>query len=242
MTTWILICLLGLVAGTIGGLIGFGSSIMLLPALVFAFGPKETVPIMAISGLMANLSRVVVWRHDVDWKAALVYSTTAIPAAALGALSLMRIDAQKLEVALGVFLLAMIPIRRWLVNRGLTIKLWHLAVVGAVIGYLAGIVATTGPINTPFFLAYGLTKGPFVATEAAGSALIGLTKAGVFRTFGALPWETMLRGFIVGSMLTVGSWFAKRIMHLISADQFRDMMDGVLLVAGLLVLIGALWQ
>jgi uncharacterized protein len=237
---WGLICLLGLIAGTIGGLVGFGSSIMVMPALVFAVGPKEAVPIMAIAGLMANLSRVAVWWREVDWKAAAVYSAAAVPAAALGAVTLVQLDARRVELALGLFFIAMIFIRRWLLARGLTISLWQLALVGAGIGFLAGVVATVGPINTPFFLAYGLVKGPFISTEALGSALMGMSKAAVFRTFGALPWDTAVRGLVVGSALMMGSWIAKRLMHRVSADQFRGMMDGLLLVAGLLMLWGAL--
>jgi uncharacterized protein len=237
---WALVFLLGLVAGTVGGLIGFGSSIMLMPALVFAVGPKEAVPIMAIAGLMANLSRVAVWWREVDWKAAGVFSLTAIPASALGALTLIQLDARKVEFALGLFFLAMIFIRRWLLAKGLTIKLWHLALVGAGIGFLAGVVATVGPINTPFFLAYGLTKGPFISTEALGSAAMGLSKALIFRTFGALPWETIARGLLIGAALTCGSWLSKQLMHRVSAAQFHGLMDGLLLFAGLLMLWGAM--
>jgi uncharacterized protein len=237
---WALIGLLGLIAGTIGGLIGFGSSIMLMPALVFAVGPKEAIPIMAIAGLMANLSRVAVWWREVDWKAAAVYSAAAIPASALGAITLIQLDPRSLELALGVFFLAMIPLRRWLIARGFTISLWQLALVGAGIGFLAGVVATVGPINTPFFLAYGLSKGPFVSTEALGSAMMGISKATVFRTFGALPWETASRGLLIGATVTCGSYLSKQLMHKISTDQFRGMMDVVLLAAGLLMIWGAL--
>lgn len=237
---WILVCALGLVAGTIGGLVGFGSLIMMMPALVYVVGPKEAVPIMALASLMANLSRVAVWWRDVDWKAAAVYSAAAIPAAALGAVTLVQLDAQKVELALGVFFIAMIFIRRGLLARGLKIALWHLALVGASIGFLAGLVATVGPINTPFFLAYGLVKGPFISTEALGSAMMALSKAVVFRTFGALPWDTIGRGLLVGSALMVGSAIAKQLMHRISMERFHGMMDGLLLVAGLSLLWGAL--
>jgi uncharacterized protein len=236
---WVLITALGLLAGTIGGLIGFGSSIMLMPALVFAVGPKEAIPIMAIAGLMANWSRVAVWWREVDWRAAAVYSVTAVPAAALGATTLVQLDARKVELALGVFFLAMIPLRRWLLARELKVRLWHLALVGAGIGFLSGVVATVGPINTPFFLAYGLSKGPYISTEALGSALVGITKAGVFRSFGALPWDTAARGLLIGSAVTCGSWLSKRLMHKISTEQFRGLMDGLLLVAGLLMIWGA---
>src|SRR4030095_1358195 len=51
----------GLVAGTLSGIVGFGSSIMLMPVLVIAFGPLQAVPIMAIAAIMAKLSRDIGW-------------------------------------------------------------------------------------------------------------------------------------------------------------------------------------
>jgi uncharacterized membrane protein YfcA len=60
---------IGLVAGTLGGIVGFGTSIMLMPVLVLVFGPREAVPIMAIASIMANASRVAAWWREVDWRA-----------------------------------------------------------------------------------------------------------------------------------------------------------------------------
>jgi hypothetical protein len=48
---WVIVLVIGLVAGTLGGIVGFGTSIMLLPPLVVVFGPKEAVPIMAVTAL-----------------------------------------------------------------------------------------------------------------------------------------------------------------------------------------------
>ena len=42
----LLILGVGLVAGTLSGIVGFGSSIMMMPVLVLVFGPREAVPIM----------------------------------------------------------------------------------------------------------------------------------------------------------------------------------------------------
>ena len=121
--SWLLILGLGLVAGTIGGVIGFGASIILLPVLVWSFGPIEAVPVMAIAGLIANLSRVAVWWREIDWKLNAVYCATAIPAAAIGARTMLSLDPRLVEGALGVFFLAMIPTRRWLAARGFKIGL-----------------------------------------------------------------------------------------------------------------------
>jgi uncharacterized membrane protein YfcA len=189
---------------------------------------------------MANLSRVAVWWRVVDWTAATVFSATAVPAAALGARTLVALDPRAVEATLGAFFLLMIPARRWLLARGFRIGLPQLALVGAGIGFMSGIVATVGPVNTPFFLAYGLVKGAYLSTEALGSAAMGITKAVVFRTFGAMPLETLLRGLLIGASLTAGSWIAKGFVLRMDSQQFRHVMDALLAVSGLVMLWGAL--
>jgi uncharacterized protein len=214
---WLAILALGLAAGTIGGIVGFGSSIMLMPALMLAFGPQEAVPIMAIAALMANLSRVAVWWREVDWRANAYYCATAVPAAALGARTLLTLDPHIVEATLGVLFFLM-----------------------AGIGFLAGMVASTGPINTPFFIAYGLVKGAYLSTEAVGSIAVGLTKTIVFQRLNALSWETAARGLIIGTTVMAGSWVAKGFVLRLEADQFRLLMDALLILAGMVLLWGAL--
>ena len=232
MLEYALVLALCLLAGTVGGVVGFGTSIMLMPALVVVFGPREAVPIMAIASIMANGSRVAAWWREVDWRVTGAYSATAIPAAALGAMTLLTLPAAWIDLALGAFFIAMIPVRRWMMRQQWTLSLLHMAGVGGVIGYLTGIVVSTGPINTPFFLAYGLTKGAFLATEALGSLAIYFTKALTFRQFGALPLEIIAKGLVVGSSLVVGAFVAKRWVRQFDAEQFRRLMDALLALAG----------
>lgn len=229
---WLTILVLGLASGTLASIIGFGASVTMMPLLVFGFGAKEAVPIMAIASLLANAGRVAVWWRDVDWRVNAAYCATAIPAAALGATTLISLDGRTVEGVFGAFLIAMVPARRWLLARGFGIGLPGLAVVGAGIGFLTGMVASTGPINTPFFLAYGLVKGAYLSTEAVGSMAIGLTKAIVFRKADALPLETILRGILVGSSLMTGAWIAKRFVQQLRAEQFRVLMDIMLVASG----------
>ena len=104
----------GLLAGTISGIVGTGSSIMLMPVLIYQYGPKEAVPIMAVAAVMANLSRILAWWREVDWRACLAYSVTGIPAAALGARTLLALPSHAVDIAIGLFLIAMVPVRHWL--------------------------------------------------------------------------------------------------------------------------------
>lgn len=234
-----LVLLLGLVAGTVGGIIGFGTSIMLMPALVLVFGPREAVPIMAIASLMANASRVAAWWREVDWRVVAAYSATGIPAAAAGAATLLVLPSRAVEGVLGLFFIAMIPLRRWMARQQWTLQLWHMALVGAVIGFLTGIVVSTGPVNVPFFLAYGLVKGAYLGTEAMASMAVYLAKAATFRSMGALPVEAIGKGLVIGSSLVAGAFVAKRYVRQLDAQKFRLLMDGLLLVAGATMLWAA---
>jgi hypothetical protein len=235
-----LVLTVGLIAGTLGGIVGFGSSIMLMPVLMFTFGPREAVPIMAIASVMANLSRVLAWWRVIDWRAVAAYSATAVPGAALGARTLLVLPPRIVEIALGVFFVGMIFVRRWLGSHGLRLTRIHLALVGGFVGFLTGIVVSTGPITVPIFLAYGLVKGAFLATEAAGSLAVYLTKAAVFRTFGALPLDIFVEGLITGASLMVGAFVAKRFVIALPPERFRLLMDGVMLFSGGALLLIAL--
>ena len=102
---FLFVLIVGLLAGTISGIVGTGSSIMLMPVLVYQYGPKQAVPIMAVAAVMANLSRILAWWREVDWRACAAYSVTGIPAAALGARTLLVLPSHAVDIAIGVFLI-----------------------------------------------------------------------------------------------------------------------------------------
>jgi uncharacterized membrane protein YfcA len=226
----------GLLAGTISGIVGTGSSIMLMPVLVYQYGPKQAVPIMAVAAVMANLSRILAWWREVDWRACAAYSLPGIPAAAIGARTLLALPSHAVDIAIGVFLIAMVPMRHWLARHQLKLSLWHLAIGGAVIGYLTGIVVSTGPLSVPLFLFYGLTKGAFLATEAASSLGIYLSKSVTFERFGALTGDIAQKGLVAGASLMSGAFIAKRFVLRLEPETFRLVMDAIMVVAGLSLL------
>lgn len=237
---FVLVLLVGLVAGTVSGIIGTGSTIILAPVLAYAFGPQEAVPIMAVASVLANLSRIAAWWRLVDWRAFAVYAATGAPAAALGAKTLLVMSPRVADLSIGLFLIAMVPLRRWFASRGFTLRLPHLAVAGAVIGFLTGIVMATGPISVPVFMGYGLSGGTFLGTESAGSLAIYASKVLSFRQFGAMPMETVIKGLIIGSSLMVGAFIAKGFVLRMGPERFRAMLDGLMVTSGLAMMWNAI--
>lgn len=233
------VLLVGLVSGAVSGILGAGSSIMLLPVLVYQFGPRQAVPIMAIAALMSNVAKVMSWWREVDWRAFAAYSVPGVPAAAIGARTLLVLPPRVIEVALGAFFLVMIPLRRSLHARARTIGLPGLALAGAAIGFVTGIVLSTGPLSVPAFMAFGLQKGAFLSTEAASSLALMISKVATFREFGALPLPAVVQGLVIGASVMVGSFAGKAVVQRVSLPTFHYLLDALLLVSGLSLLWAA---
>ena len=233
-----LIIVAALVAGALSGVIGTGSSIILLPILVYQFGPKDAVPVMAIAALMANIGKVAAWWRDVDWRAFAAYSITGVPAAALGARTLLVLPSRLIDFCLGAFFLAMIPLGRWLRTHSFRIRLWQLAIAGAVIGFLTGVAISTGPLSVPAFMSYGLLKGTFLSTEAVSSLALFVTKVTTFRELGALPLPSIVRGLAIGLAVMAGSFIGKAVVRRMSPHLFQSALDLLLVCSGL----SLIWQ
>jgi len=88
----------------------------------------------------------------------------------------------------------------------------------------------------PLFLFYGLAKGAFLATEAASSLGIYLSKSVTFERFGALTSDLVLKGLAAGASLMAGAFIAKRFVLRLEPDMFRLIMDAIMLAAGLSIL------
>jgi uncharacterized membrane protein YfcA len=236
-----LIFALGIVAGTLGGIAGFGSLIILMPGLVFVFGAREAIPIMGVAAVVGNVSRVAIWWRAVDWRTTFAYSVTAAPAAVAGASTLLVIAGRWIEAGLGMFFISMIGMRRVLSRNQRQLRLGGLALAGAVVGFLTGLLATTGPINAPFFLMAGLKKGAFIGTEAAGSLAVLAAKLTAFRTMDALPSEAVANGLLIGLSLMLGTIIGKKALLHVSVARFENLSDLVLLVTGMTLIATALF-
>jgi uncharacterized protein len=230
---------LALFAGTISGVIGTGSSLMLMPALVWMFGPQQAVPMMAIASVMGNAGRVIAWRRDVDWKACGAYCATAIPGVVAGVHTLLAIPPGVADIALGVFFLSLVPLRHWLHSRSLKLSLGQLALVGAPIGFLTGVVVSTGPLTVPLFTFHGLDRGALLATEAAGSIGVYAAKLATFEHSGALPLALVVRGVTTGAALMAGAFIAKSMVLRMTPAFYRHLIDGLMLVSGVALLSAA---
>lgn len=230
--SFIAVILLAILSGTISGVVGTGSSILLIPALTYVFGAKEAVPIMALASVIGNLSRIYLWRHSIRFKPLAYYLSSAVPAVILGANTLWIMSEKWLNIGMGAFFLFMIPLIHLLRNQQINMKPYQVISAGAIIGYLTGVVFSTGPLTIPIFSAYGLTLGPLLATEAAASFIIYLTKVLTFSQLGAVNSFILISGVLVGAGLVIGNYLGKKLVLKLTPTLFQRLLDCMLFFAG----------
>lgn len=234
------IALLGTLAGFVSGIVGTGGSIILLPVLSWRFGPQVAIPVMAVASVLSNLSRVIIWRRHIHWRACLVYSLFSIPAAVAGANVLWRMPAALSDLCIGLFFLLLGPLMYEARRRRLTLSGWQLGLCGLVTGFLTGVVFSTGPLTIPIFAGYGLVKETLIATESAASLIVFLTKASTFSAVGALPLFVVVAGLLVGAAMIAGIFVSKHFISRMPERYFTLAVSAMLVVAGISMIYNGL--
>ena len=69
---------------SLSGVAGFGGGVVILPVLVWFYGPAVAVPVVAIFQLLGTSSRVWLNRHHLNWKVAAWFAAGSTPFAVLG--------------------------------------------------------------------------------------------------------------------------------------------------------------
>lgn len=125
----------------------------------------------------------------------------------------------------------MIPMRRVALARRWRIRLRHLAVAGVVVGFLTGLVLSTGPLSVPVFTGYGLSGGAFLGSEAVSALLLYIGKIGTFSQLGALSFAVVTRGLVIGAALMIGPFVTRPLVRRTDQRHYALLIDCVLVVA-----------
>jgi uncharacterized membrane protein YfcA len=235
--TWMILIGTALLGSTIGGVAGFGAGILLLPVAAWTLGIRAAVPVLTVTMLLGNLARIWWSRHDLHGGITLRFIAGAVPATAIGVMILAGASSDWLGRAIGAFLLAAVPLRRVLTSGRLHVRAAHFPLIGGAVGLLSALVVTTGPVVTPFFLAYGLRRGAFIATEAMCAGAMHITRGLVFARYRMISGEILIIGLVLGATMFAGAWIGRRMLDRMSDRAFLAVIEVLLVGMGLQMLL-----
>jgi len=230
---WAVLVVGALLGSLVGGVAGFGTGIIMLPLVAWVLGLRSAVPVLTVTMAIGNLARIWWSRGEVDRAVVLRFAVGAVPATALGTVIYVGAPAEWLGRFVGVFLIASVPLRRILATDLFRMRLRHFPMLGVAVGLISGRVVTTGPLNTPFFLAYGLRRSAYVGTEAVCAMVMHLSRGAALARYALLTWETFAVGAVLGATMFAGSWLGRRLLDRMSDRVFLGIIEGLLLVMGL---------
>lgn len=230
---WTVLVAGALFGSLVGGVAGFGTGIIMLPLVAWVLGLRAAVPVLTVTMSIGNLARIWWSRGEVDRAVVLRFALGAVPATVLGTAIYVGAPSEWLGRFVGLFLIASVPLRRLLTMDFFRMRLRYFPALGAVVGLISGLVVTTGPLNTPFFLAYGLRRSAYVGTEAVCAMVMHLARGAALARYALLTRETVAVGALLGATMFAGSWAGRRLLDRMSDRVFLTIIEVLLVVMGL---------
>ncbi len=108
--TLVILLLTGLTAGILGGFIGVGGGIIIVPAMIYFMGMNQfEAQGTSLAMMLPPIGILAVWNYHkaeaVDMKAAMILAAAFIVGGYLGSRMSLRLDPNKVKLGFGIFML-----------------------------------------------------------------------------------------------------------------------------------------
>ena len=227
-----------IVASCVGTITGFGTSTILVPALLLFYPLPQTLLFVGIIHWFGDVWKLLLFRKGFQWKLILGFGIPGIAATVLGASIVFRIPAMILSRMLGIFLVCYVL---YLFLKGsfrIKPNLFASACGGALSGFLAGVFGIGGAVRGLFLTAYDLPKGIYIATAGAIALIIDTARLTTYFLTGTRLEQFLLWGLIVFIPASfLGARIAKSIVDKIPQRHFREVVAIFLLVLGVKLIL-----
>ncbi len=234
----LLVGLVGLIAGAIAAMTGFGIGSLLTPTLALETGTKLAVATIAIPHFIGTAQRFWMLRRHVDRRVLLGFGVASAVGGLAGALLHTRIQSDVLSLVFG-FLLVLAgasELTGWMrrIDWGRSAA-W---VAGGLSGILGGLVGNQGGIRSAAMLGFRVPKESFIATATAVGLFVDLARLPVYlatqwREIAGL-WPLLLAatgGVVAGT--AIGTPLLRRVPEI----GFRRVLSILLILLGLYMIM-----
>jgi uncharacterized membrane protein YfcA len=238
LSLYLLVGAILLVSYYIRGIAGYGSGLLAIPMLALFLPLELVVPYVGALDYLASLGHGLHYRRSVHWKEIVVILPVAVLGMGFALYLFTNTDREALKVWLGGFIIlyaiySLLPAPQMKGSR-----LWVLpfAATGGVVDTLFG---TGGPFYVIYLRMRQLGKTPFVATIAmafminTGIRLLGYLLVGFY----SLKILLMILASL--PLVFVGMRLGMHTHNRLSAQQFTWVIAGLLILAGLALLLRA---
>ena len=234
------VLVLGVVLGsTLNAAAGFGFSLLTVPLMALAVGPKEAVVLSAVMSVGSN--GAVAWksRGDVEAPVAFRLLGGALLGMPVGIVVLSQLAPEPLQILIALAVLASAGVL------ALGIRLHHPSSpmdggVGFVAGTFKTSVGVSGPPIVILLQGRGLAKAAFRATSLTVIVVVNLISLVLFAVAGQIDRVVLVAALVSLPALPVGYRLGNRLHERVPEDRFRSLVLVMVVFSAGLALYGAL--
>ena len=236
-TIWTVLIIV--VASLIKGITGFGFALVALPLLTFWYSPKELIPVLILANLVSSVIIVLQKKErkliNHQFKS-LIYSGALFTI--LGVIVLKFISEDFVILIMSIFFIILSVLA--LIGVNYTLKLSDLSykIAGAFCGFLTGCISVSGPPLALFLNSAHVDNQEFREIFSWFSIVTSVIALGGYYILGMLTFKMLKLTLLILPILFLGSYFGKRLNHLMPSKLFQKVSILMTLVASVFLLVG----
>ncbi|MBL7972667.1 MAG: sulfite exporter TauE/SafE family protein [Prolixibacteraceae bacterium] len=219
-----------------------GVSMIVVPALAFIFGARQSTGVLLPILMMADIFGVAYYRRHANWN----HLVKVLPWAVAGLLLALWIgkivNDEQFKDLIAVLVFLSIGLMLWQDKRKGTHffpdKWWFAAAMGILGGFATMIGNVAGPVFAIYLLAMHLPKNSFIGTGAWFFMIINFTKFPLqLFVWENINTETLLIDLITLPAIALGAFLGYRIVKIIPEHTFRTFVIIITAISAFLLLI-----
>ena len=227
------LCLLAaFLASLVSGLGGFGGGFIIVLFLAPVVGPKAVIPLVAAYAIFGNISRILVYRRDIDWPLVGQFTLASLPGVYLGANVFVWMNEAMLGMFLGLTLIIAVPIRRILKKYEFHYGIKTIIGFGFLFGTISGTTAGSGMFVIAGLSGLGLGGVALLGTDAAIGLVNAIARSAAYWQFDSLPRDIFIAGLLMGLVTFPGTWIASRLVAMMGLKLHNLLIEGLIIGGG----------
>jgi uncharacterized membrane protein YfcA len=235
---YLTLIIVGLVAGTLSGSVGFGGGMVLLPVITYFYGVEIAVPVSTIAQLLSNLSRAALGWREIHWRQVMWFLIPALPFTALGAFGFSLVDKVLMTRLLCLFLI-IFSVMKLRGKLHLPSGYRTMLLGGGLTGLVNGLLGISGPLSSAVFLSLDLTPVAYIASEATAAAAMHIVKAITYGRFDLMNWHIFLNGLFIGCAMMAGNFVAIHLIRYVHKKIYQRIVAGMMIAISLWLFVMA---